>query len=234
VFTVIAASALAGLTALIAIKLHAGRSCRESRSVRLHVPLEVAWTGIRDFGALQAAHGRGRSFLRVESSRLRRGDGLTPGSVWRQEGRWGDEPWWSDIEIISIDPSRRLEVTLLQDVFGTQAGLAYHRCILDLKAEGARTTKLTFRLRARTRGARLTLARTFSPALVYARLLDLSLRSLKVAVEGLARSEPGAGTATADTLPGASFPAGIPATSFASAAMPAAASPSHPVVRDRV
>jgi len=209
--TIIAASALAALGVLIAMKLHAGRPCRESRSVLLHVPIEVAWTRIRDFGALQAAHGRGRPLLRVESSKLQRGDGLTPGTVWRQEGRWGDQPWWAEIEIISVEPPRWLEVTLLRDVFGTRYGLEYHRCFVELKPEGADSTKLSFRLRARTRGARLTLARTFSPERLSARLLDLGLRSLKVEVDRLARSEPETGQATAVAPTAAPSPADVPA-----------------------
>jgi len=230
---VIAALSLAILTTLVVIKLRAGRRCRESRSVLLHVPLEVAWTKVRDFGALQAAHGRGRPLLRVESSELRRGDGLTAGSVWRQKGRWGNEPWWSEIEIVSVEPPHRLEVTLLRDVFGTRYGLEHHRCILDLKPEGVGATKLSFRLRARTRGPRLTLARTLSPERLHARLLDVGLRSLKSEIDGLARSEAEIGIATAVGLSGASLPAGARATSLAAAARPAATSPSRPMVRDR-
>jgi hypothetical protein len=200
--------------------------------VVLRVPLEVAWEKIRDFGALQAAHGRGRPLLRVESSELRRGDGLAPGSIWRQRGRWGEQPWWAEIELVAVEPPRRIEVSLVRDVFGTHAGLAHHRCILELKAEGPRATKLRFRLRARTHGARLTLARTFSPRSLQARLLDLGLRSLKVDIDRLARAEPEAGTATEVAPPGTSFTAGIPATGFAATAVPTAPSPSSPVVHE--
>jgi len=233
VFMIIAASAGVVVTVLIAVNLHSGLACRESRTVLLHVPLEAAWEKVRDFGALQAAHGRGRPLLRVESSELQRGDGLTPGSVWRQRGRWGERPWWAEIEIIAVEPPRRLEVALVRDAFGTNAGLAHHRCILDLAADGPRATKLRFRLRARTRGARLTLARTFSRERLYARLLDLGLRSLKVDVDAAARAEAEAGAAAAVTRPGAAFPAGVRATGRAESATPAAPSRSRPVDHDQ-
>jgi hypothetical protein len=200
-YTVVVASGLLVFVLLITMRLNRGRSCSETRNILLHVPLATAWERVRDFGALQMSHGRGRPLLHTDSSELVRGDGLTPGSVWRQRGRWGVRPWWAEIGLVLIDPPHRLEVSLLRDVFSTRSGLAYHRCIVDLREAGPHATRLRFRLRARTRGARLTLARTFSRARVSARLLDLGLRSLKsdmdrglrcaAGTEGVARaSEP--------------------------------------------
>lgn len=181
--TVVAASGFLLLALILALQVRRGRACRETRSIRLHVPIEAAWERVRDYGALQRAHGRGRPRLEAASSEIVRGDGLTPGSVWLQRGRWAGRPWWAEIELVAVDPPRRIEVSLLGDAFGTRSGLAYHRCIVDLRASGPRETRVRFRLRARTQGARLTLARTFHRERLRARLLDVGLRSLKREVD---------------------------------------------------
>jgi uncharacterized protein YndB with AHSA1/START domain len=183
-FTVVAASLFLLLALLLAIRLNRGRACRETRSVLVHLPVAEAWERMRDYGALQMSHGRGRPRLHAASSELVRGDGLTPGSVWLQRGRWAGRPWWAEIEVVAVDPPRRIEVSLLSDALGTRSGLAYHRCILDLREAGPDATRVRFRLRARTRGARLTLARTFHRERLRARLLDIRLRSLKREVDG--------------------------------------------------
>jgi polyketide cyclase/dehydrase/lipid transport protein len=182
-FTVVAASGCLLIALLVAVRINRGRACRETRSIRLHVPIDAAWERVRDYGALQMSHGRGRPRLAAASSELVRGDGRTPGSVWLQRGQCAGRPWWAEIEIVAVDPPRRIEVSLARDVFGTRSGLAYHRCILDLREAGPRETQVRFRLRARTRGARLTLARTFRRERLRARLLDVGLRSLKQEVD---------------------------------------------------
>jgi uncharacterized protein YndB with AHSA1/START domain len=177
------------------LRMQAGRLCVDSRSIRLQLPIETVWEMVRDYGGLQAAHGRGRPLLDVRSSEVRLGDGVSPGTVWRQRGRWGEEPWWAEIEIVAIEPPRKLEVRLARDVFATHQGLARHRCILELEPDGPDATKLFFTLDARTRGLRVTLARTVSPERVHARLLDVGLRSLKMDLESRAYVEPERGGA---------------------------------------
>ncbi|HUD71280.1 MAG TPA: hypothetical protein VMQ62_04895 [Dongiaceae bacterium] len=175
---------------LVMVHLIVGRTCRENRSVLLQVPIEAAWEALRDFGALHAAHGRGRPLMRIESSTLKRGDGLDPGSIWRQEGTWNDAPFWSEIEVVESEAPRRIVVSLRGDSFGTQAGLMRHRCEIDLAPFDARSTRLRLRMTARLNNLRLVLARTLSPERMHSRLLDLGLRSLKLAIEGAGVTAP--------------------------------------------
>jgi hypothetical protein len=177
---------------LVMVHLIVGRTCRENRSVLLQVPIEEAWEALRDFGALHAAHGRGRPVMSIESSTLKRGDGLEPGSIWRQKGTWDGVPFWSEIEVVESEAPQRIVVSLRGDSFGTQSGLMRHRCEIDLARFDAHSTRLRLRMTARLNNLRLVLARTFSPERMHARLLDLGLRSLKLAIEGSGVTAPSA------------------------------------------
>lgn len=176
---------------LVMVHLIIGRTCRENRGVLVQASIEDAWKSIRDFGALHADHGRGRPLVAIESSSLVRGDGVEPGSIWRQTGTWDGNPYWAEIEIIESEAPRRIVVSLRRDSFGTQSGLMRHRLEIDLAPFDARRTRVRLRMTARLNNLRLVLARTLSPERMHARLLDLGLRSLKMGVEtaGLAAVE---------------------------------------------
>src|SRR6185503_4196302 len=110
---------LAGLGAALGLKLRACRNVSSTRSVLLHVPIETAWDLVSDFPALFAAHGHGRSLLRVTTTALERGDGRAAGSVWVQGGTWEDRPYSARIEILEIEAPFLLAVRLLGDNLGS-------------------------------------------------------------------------------------------------------------------
>lgn len=173
-----------GLAILVLARLRACRVVASTRSVLVHVPIDRAWELVRDFPALFAAHGRGRPLLRVQSSRIDRGDGLSAASLWQQRGTWAGRPYSADIEVLESDPPHALAVRLVRDTLGSERGLLRYRGELRLRAESPRTTKITWQLSARIHGLPMLLARAFVPERVDARLLDLSLRSLKAAIDG--------------------------------------------------
>ena len=183
---------LAGLGAALGLKLRACRNVSSTRSVLLHVPIETAWDLVSDFPALFAAHGHGRSLLRVTTTALERGDGRAAGSVWVQGGTWEDRPYSARIEILEIEAPFLLAVRLLGDNLGSERGLLDHRGELRLRPGSEGSTKVTWRLSARLGGLRNLFARLLAPESVDARLLDLSLRSLKGAIDGGTR-QAGAG-----------------------------------------
>jgi hypothetical protein len=186
------------LVLLLVRLLAAGRRLGEARTVLLHLPCEKAWEEVRDFPALHAAHARGRPHLVIEQSVLRGGSGQGSGTVWRQEGWWGGQAYWAELEVTHWDPPHRLTVRLLRDSLATERGLLGHRGELTLVPEGPAVTKLTWRLSARIGVARLLLARLLWPERMRARLLDLGLRSVKRAIDGGARK---AGRAAGDAAP---------------------------------
>lgn len=175
---------------LLMVHLIVGRTCREDRSVLLQMPLEQAWESLRDFGGLHLEHGRGRPLVAIDSSTIVRGDGLEPGSIWRQQGRWDGGRFWCEIEIIESEAPRRLVVSLHRDSFGTERGLMRHRLVLELDPYDQRSTRLRLRMTARLNNLRLVLGRTLSPERMHARLLDLGLRSIKQAIEGTGAAAP--------------------------------------------
>jgi hypothetical protein len=179
--------ALLGLAAFLlfvagSILLLAGRLDLR-RSVLVHVPMAQAWKAIRHFPGLHERHGKARGLAAIEDWTLRRGDGESPGTIWRAHGRWGGAPYWADIEIVRADAGRELAITLVRDSLGTHRGLEGHLGSLTLEATAPGTTKLTWRLRARLRGPRLRLAHVLSAPRLRARLFDQSLRSIKVRME---------------------------------------------------
>jgi len=170
-------------------RLFAGREMDEARSVLLHLPFERAWDAVRDFPALHAAHTRGRPRLLIKETLLREGSGQGPRSVWRQSGRWGEVDYWADLEVTEWDPPHRMTVRLVRDSLATHRGLMRHRGELTLVPEGPAVTKLTWRLSVRIGTLRLLLVRMLWPERMRARLLDLGLRSVKRAIDGVARDE---------------------------------------------
>lgn len=184
-----AVPALALVVALLALFLSRRSLPGHTRSVILHLPQELAWETVRSFPALHAAHARGRQHLVIQETSQRKGQGPGAGSVWRQSGSWSGGRYWADLEMLEYDPPHRLSVHLLRDSLGTHRGVQRHRCDLTLVAEGPAATKLTWRLSARIVGARLVALGLISPDRLRARLLDLSLRSVKRSLDGRTRQE---------------------------------------------
>ena len=89
---------------------------------------------------------------------------------------------------MAIDPPRSLTVRLRRDSLGTQSGVLRHRCELRLVREDAFDTKLVLRMSARFRGLQLPLLRRLSPESLRPRLLDLAMRSVKLAVGAAPRA----------------------------------------------
>jgi hypothetical protein len=179
---IIVLAVAAGLTVLGAIVLISGRRLETSRAIRVHIPLELAWAAVRDFGSLHAHHARGRPRLRIESSRLLQGDGTTPNSVWIQRGWWGDRPYWAEIELETFEPPHRLAVRLRRDALGTERGLRRHRCEIRLHGQDERETRIVLAIGARLNGLRLPCLSRLAPERLRSRLLDLGMRSVKHAV----------------------------------------------------
>ena len=175
---------LAGLVAALLLLLRRCRVVSSTRSVLLHIPIDRAWDLASDFPALFAAHGRGRPLLRVTSSALERGDGRTAGSVWVQSGAWGRHPYRARVEIVEIEAPSLLAIRLLEDDRGSERALVRHRGELRLRAVSERSTKVTWHLSARCHGLPTMVERLLVPERVEARLLDLSLRSLKASIDG--------------------------------------------------
>jgi hypothetical protein len=195
--------ALALVVALLALFLSRRSQLGYERSVILHLPEERAWEAVRDFPSLHAAHARCRQHLVIRETSLRHGKGPGAGSVWRQSGSWSGGRYWADLEVTEYDPPRRLSVRLLRDSLGTHRGVLRHHGILTLVSEGPAATKLTWRLSARIVGARLAVLGFLTPDRLRARLLDLSLRSVKRALDGHARREdrPGGALPLHDEIP---------------------------------
>ncbi|MBI4169231.1 MAG: SRPBCC family protein [Acidobacteria bacterium] len=189
-FVLLGVSALLPVAA-VSILLLAGRLDLR-RSVLVHVPAAEAWETIRHFPGLHERHGKARGLVAIEQWTVRRGDGESPGTVWRAHGRWGEAAYWADVEIVRADPGRELAITLIRDSLGTHHGLEGHLGSMTLEAIAPGTTKLTWRLRARLRGPRLRLARTLSAPRLRARLFDQGLRSIKVRIEQAAARAAGA------------------------------------------
>ena len=197
---VLATVIFGGLAIALLARLRAIRVVSSTRSVLLHIPIDRAWELVHDFPALFAAHGRGRPLLKVHTSTLERGDVNTPHSVWRQQGTWGRRPYSARIEILEVAAPTALAVRLLGDNLRSERGLLRHRGELRLHAVGARSTKVTWQLSARIHSLPMLFARLLAPERVEARLLDLSLRSLKAVVDGGTRPA-GAGHSPAFPLP---------------------------------
>jgi polyketide cyclase/dehydrase/lipid transport protein len=161
----------------------AARELDLKRSVLVHLPVDRVWASVRHFPTLHARHGKVRHLGSVDEWVLRRGDGESPGSVWRALGRWGRNPYWAELEIIRAVECRELSISLIRDSLGTHRALTAHLGSLTLEPVAPGTTKLTWRLRAKVRGPRLRIVRILSLPRLQARLFDQGLRSIKVNLE---------------------------------------------------
>jgi Polyketide cyclase / dehydrase and lipid transport len=172
-------------------------ACREidtRRAVVLHVPAERVWQIASEIPALLASHGRGRPVLDITSWRVVQGDGREPGTIWRSEGTWERRPYWSEIELVASQPPNGLAIRLVRDALGTQHALLRHRVEMQVIEVRPGRTKVTWRLSARIHRVRMLFGRYFASERIEARLLDIHLRSVKVAMEldGRGRDRPAA------------------------------------------
>ena len=153
------------------------------RSVLLHAPVPLVWPHIQDFPGLLAEHGRGRTLGAFSRHRFVSGDPHSSGSVWRTKGTWAGSDYWVDVELLRVEPGREIVVRLLRDSLHTHHGLLAHVGRLTLKPNGPGISKLTWELKARFRPSRLLWHRHCDRVRLNARLLDICLRSIKVAIE---------------------------------------------------
>jgi hypothetical protein len=161
-------------------------ACREidtRRTVVLHLPPEQVWRMASEIPALLAAHGRGRPVLDITGWRIVQGDGSRTGTIWRSEGTWDRRPYWSEIELVAIRAPYGLALRLVRDALGTERALLRHRVEMHVIEVCKGRTKLTWRLSARIHRVRTLFGRYFASERIEARLLDVSLRSVKVALE---------------------------------------------------
>ena len=161
-------------------------ACREidtRRTVVVHLSPERVWQVASEIPALLAAHGRGRPVLDITGWRVVHGDGRSPGTIWRSEGTWERRPYWSEIELVAIRPPHGLAVRLVRDALGTQHALLRHRVEMHVIEVRKGRTKLVWRLSARIHRIRMLFGRYFASARIEARLLDIRLRSVKLALE---------------------------------------------------
>jgi hypothetical protein len=188
---------------LLALLLVPGRRPREHRSVLVHVPLARAWEVVGDLPSLIRHHGRLDAARRIESWALQRGDGRIAGTIWRVEGRWGVSPYSAELEILACEAPHRLEFRLRRDSLRTHRGLLEHCNSMTLEAIGPERTKISWTLRARLRAGRLRAAWLLSRPRLQARLFDVGLRSIKMALEQESRDDaPSARTGVPLDAPG--------------------------------
>lgn len=172
----------APLLLLLLLGMRYGRAIELRRAVLLHAPPPRVWESVRRLPALLTNHGRAQAMGALDRCTIEDGDGESPGSVWRIRGRWGRSPYWADVKIARCAPGREIAVRLLRDSLRTDRGLRDHLGTLTMEpSEGG--TKLTWHLQADLRGPRLILARLLARRHLQARLLDLRLRSLKIALD---------------------------------------------------
>ncbi len=204
----------AGIGYGIASALRSGaRRIDERRSVLIHAPVAVVWEKVRQVPDLLLRFGKLIDLAGMEEPPRAGAEEAAPGSRWRLCGLWEDAPYWLEVELIRTRPRRGIEFRLARDGFGTERGLRDHRGSLTLESVGPEQTKLTWRLQTRFFGARLRALHLLSPATLRARLLDLKLRAIKVAVEnelpdGAAASRDGA--ARRDLAPDETVPPPAP------------------------
>jgi len=197
---------------LLAVLMLSRRSLSLHRAVLLHTPAPLAWKHIEDFPQLLAVHGRGRAFNAFGRHDFVKGDPGSSGSVWRSSGTWEGADYWFEAEIVRVEPGRQIVVRLLRDSLHTHHGLQGHVAKLTLKSNGSGTSKLTWNLHARFRPARLLWQRHCDRLRLDARLLDICLRSVKVAIDNGSVDVPatGAGQATDDGEPEERFRPEVP------------------------
>lgn len=194
------------LLAALAFAVTLGGRLDLTRSVLVRVPLDEAWRFVRSFPAMHSAHLRSGAPGAVEAWTLRQGDGESAGSLWRASGRWRGAPYWAEVEIVQSSPDEGLAVRLVRDSLGTHRGLRSHLGSLTLHAVGPGTTKISWSLRVRLRGTGLRAIRLFDRRRLQARLLEPSLRAIKVALERSGSPGEEAATGPAGSVPRAAGP----------------------------
>lgn len=198
--SILIVAVLAAVLVLIVLML-TRRTVSFHRAVLLHAPVPLVWPRIEDFPVLLAEHGRGRALGAYGRYSFVRGDARSSGSVWRTFGTWAGAEYWADVELVRIEAGREIVVRLLRDSLQTHHGLRGSIARLTLQPNGAGTSKLTWDLQARFRPSRLLWHRHCSRDRLKARLLDLCLRSVKIAIDSEAHdrdADPGATTRPAD------------------------------------
>lgn len=178
----ILAAAGIGYGAIAGLRRGAGR-IDDKRSVLIHAPAAVVWERVRRVPDLLLTFGKLLDHARIDEPLVPTAEGTAPGSRWRLEGLWDDTPYWLEVEMVRMRPQQTLEFRLAADAFGTERVIGDHRGSLTIEVEGPELTKLSWQLRARLAGPRLQARHLLAPAAVRARLLDLRLRVIKVAVE---------------------------------------------------
>jgi len=168
---------------LLAVVMLTRRNLALHRAVLLHAPAPLVWSQIEDFPRLLAVHGRGRTFNAFGRHAFVKGDPGSSGSVWRTRGNWEGTDYWVDAELVRVEPGRQIVIRLLRDSMHTHHGLQGHVARLTLQPNGPGTSKLTWDLQARFRAARLLWQRHCDRTRLNARLLDICLRSVKVAID---------------------------------------------------
>ncbi len=153
------------------------------RSILLHAPAPLVWPRIQDFPGLLAEHGRGRTLGAFSRHSFVSGAPHSSGSVWRTMGTWAGSDYWVDVKLVRVEPEREIVVRLLRDSLHTHYGLRGHAARLTLQPNGPGTSKLTWELQARFRPSRLLWQRHCDRVRLNARLLDICLRSVKVAID---------------------------------------------------
>lgn len=180
---------LLGLLAIILISAAARGVFRSlshlhlHRSILVHVPAERAWSRVSDLPHFVSRHGRVHGGAAIDDWALREGDGRSVGSVWRGVAR--DRKFWVDLQITRREPVDEICFRLIRDSYRTHRSLHLHRASLKLREVSPGVTKITWELQARLRGTRLLLLRLFAPSVLHARLLDVSLRTVKASIETL-------------------------------------------------
>jgi hypothetical protein len=186
-----AATVLLLLLSLLILSAAGGKLLRSLARVNLHRSIlvqasaERAWRRLCDLPLLVSRHGRMRGGVTLDDWSLREGDGETPGSVWRGRGGTGRRTVWVELQITRREPASEIGFRLIRDSMKTHRALRMHRASLTLREISPGTTKVTWQLQARLQGVRLLLMRLLYPSALRARLLDIGLRSVKMAVESL-------------------------------------------------
>ncbi len=153
------------------------------RSVLIHVPLASTWRTARNLPWLVSRHLKIEGDGGIDEWILREGDGTGVGSLWRGLGRWNGTPYWVDVEMAIVRSEHQLAMTLQRDSLGTHLRVREHLGSLTLEQAGPGSTKATWHLTARLVGLRPRIERCIGARRLPARLLDLSLRSIKTDLE---------------------------------------------------
>ena len=159
------------------------RTLQLHRSVLLHVSVRTAWATLVDVPRLLTTHGRGNYLGGLEEHSFVRGDEVRAGTIWRTWDPRAPSRHWAEMKIVRYDPEREIGIRLMRDSLRTHRGLLDHLGSLSLEPIRPDACKLVWELRAHFSAFGLLADRLFAPGRLKARLLDLRLRSIKVAID---------------------------------------------------